>query len=302
MTTSEHQSVDRFEGVFSLLLTPFHTDGAIDWGAYEHYVDWQLSHSPQGLFAVCGSSEMKWLTLEERVALARQAVVRAQDTPVVATANLALDRSTHLDEVRRMVDTGVAGVVLVPPDGLGHHPDRLYEHLAILADAAGCPVFLYEWPQVSPYLIAPDLFAALVEHHGVVAIKDTTCTREGIRAKIEAAPTAIVYQANTPYLPEAVAMGARGIMAITSAAAGDRVVRYWRATMQDNNEDADLHRQLVFLDAVLRFGYPATAKYLAQQQGIPMEIHCRWPAPLAAEAYRAVDVWLQTIEQVSISV
>jgi hypothetical protein len=44
---------------------------------------------------------MKWLTLQERLDLARQAVIRAGDTPVVATANLSSDLSEHEVEVQK---------------------------------------------------------------------------------------------------------------------------------------------------------------------------------------------------------
>src|SRR5690606_21467896 len=129
------------------------------------------------------------------------------DTPVLATANLDPDRSKHVDELRAMEETGVAAVVLVPPDGLGTDPAALEAHLGHLAETATLPAFLYEWPQVTPYLLAPDAFGRLVRHHGLRGIKDTTCAVEGITQKIQAAPEAIVYQANTPYLPEAIAAG-----------------------------------------------------------------------------------------------
>ncbi len=36
----------RLEGVVSLLLTPFHADGSIDWAGYDAYVDWQVAQRP----------------------------------------------------------------------------------------------------------------------------------------------------------------------------------------------------------------------------------------------------------------
>jgi 4-hydroxy-tetrahydrodipicolinate synthase len=287
LSTSGH----RFEGVFALLLTPFHADDTIDWDTYAHYVDWQLSHGAQGLFAVCGSSEMKWLTLDERLALASRAVERAGNVPVLATANLEDQTDDHLAEIERMAETGVAAVVLVPPQGLGNEPEQFAAYFAHLADHAPCPVILYEWPLRTPHLIPADLYADLVNAHGVLGIKDTTCTVEGIRAKIDAAPDSVVYQANTPYLMEAVDLGARGIMAITSAAAADAVVDYWQAARDGTPETVQRHRELVFLDALLRFGYPATAKHLAALHGLPMQIHCRWPVTFPAEAAKALTVW-----------
>lgn len=283
--------MNRFEGVFALLLTPFLSDGRIDWAAYDQYVDWQVSHRPHGLFAVCGSSEMHWLELDERLALARRAVQRAGDVPVVATANLAADRSRHADEMAQMAETGVAGFVMVPPDGLGRDPDQLEAYFATLADQSSLPVILYEWPQMSPYEIDAAVYGRLVADHGIVGIKDTTCTLEGIQAKIDAAPESIIYQANTPYLLDAVDLSARGTMAITSTAAADISVKFWEA-MPDQREDAvAYHRQLVLLDAILRFGYPATAKYLAKLRGLPFELTCRAQSVLKAEGAKAMSVW-----------
>lgn len=45
-------------GVWPVMLTPFTTDGAIDWEALDLMIDWYLEQGIDGLFAVCLSSEM----------------------------------------------------------------------------------------------------------------------------------------------------------------------------------------------------------------------------------------------------
>lgn len=281
-----------FEGVLSLLLTPFKEDGAVDWNAYETYVDWQLQWDPTGFFAVCGSSEMKWLSLDERLELARKAVHGAAGKPVVATANLEPDLGAHGDELTRMIDTGISAAVLVPPPGLGEDPAALQSYYARLIEASSIPVFLYEWPLVQPYLLDPTIYGELVRNHGLAGIKDTTCTLEGIRAKIQVAPDALVFQANTPYLVESIDEGARGIMAITSAACADIVIDFWQSMKSGNREEAlALHRELVILDAILCMGYPATAKYIAKLRGLPIDVHRRWPIAFPKQVAKAIEVW-----------
>lgn len=280
-----------FSGVFSLLLTPFDERREIDYGVYEQYVAWQLSHRPHGLFAVCGSSEMKWLEPDERLELARRAVRLAGDTPVVATANLDGDVTNHFDEMDRMIETGVTGVVLVPPSGMAADESRFEEYLLSLMDHSTVPVFLYEWPQVSPYLVSPRVLTRLSKH-GLAGIKDTTCTMEGIKAKIAGSSVdTIVYQANAPYMQAAIAAGARGIMAVTTAAAADLVIQLWDAAMSGLATADDLQREVVSLDAVLRFGYPSLAKRLAQLRGVPMSLHGRWTINVTAEALQAIEIW-----------
>ncbi len=283
-------------GVVSLLLTPFHHDGAIDWTSYEGYVDWQLSMKPAGLFAVCGSSEMHWLTLDERVILARRAVELANGTPVIATANLQPERAAHADEIARMADAGVSGVVLIPRSELALEPERHLEYFLELIDTSDVPVFLYEWPQVEHYLLPREITAGLAPH--VSGIKDTTCTPEGIGDKIDVAGEMVVYQANTPFLPDAIGLGARGYMAITSTCFADLAIAAWEALQHGTDERAlTLHRELVFLDNLLVRAYPATAKYLVKRRGVEIETVTRWPVRIEQEHIKALDVWMDCLPQ-----
>ncbi|MDF2659035.1 MAG: dihydrodipicolinate synthase family protein [Paenibacillus sp.] len=292
--TADVREQERFKGVFALLLTPFQADKRIDWAVYDSYVDWQLQSGAQGLFAVCGSSEMKWLTLEERLALAARTANRANRTPVVASANLEKDFKQQEEEVRRMCETGVSGVVLVPPETCREEEAvQMREQLSRLAELASCPVMLYELP---PARIEPRIYAELAAGGGIFGIKDTTCTVEGIRAKIAAAPGTIVYQANTPLLPEAIGSGAQGIMSTVSTVAAKLTSRYFRCAIDGQECASRLHRELVFLDGVLKPAFPATAKYAVELAGLKMPAHTRKPVAMQHAHSKAVKVWYDCLK------
>lgn len=278
------------EGVISLLLTPFHLDRSIDLAAYDAYVDWQLAQGPAGLFAVCGSSEMKWLDVEERLELARRAVAQSGDVPVFATANLGPDPAGHAQEIELIAATGVTAVVLIPQPALARDAVRYAEYLLALVEGAPVPVLLYEWPQIDDYLLDVAVVSAVA--HAVSGIKDTTCTLEGIGDKLRVADDTVIYQANLPFLVDSLRMGARGIMAVVSTACADQLVGLWDSFRSGSGDLHRRHRELVMLDGLLRQSYPASAKYVVAKRGIPMPLTTRWPAPLSAETARALDVWL----------
>ena len=98
---------NEFAGVYSLLLTPFNWDRTINYKTYEEYVAWQAAFKPQHLFAVCGSSEMMELTLEERHKCAGLAVKNSNGVPVFATANLATDFNDQVEEMKMLEQLGV---------------------------------------------------------------------------------------------------------------------------------------------------------------------------------------------------
>jgi 4-hydroxy-tetrahydrodipicolinate synthase len=287
--------------VFALLLTPFRPTGDIDWETYRRYVDWQLEQRPHGLFASCGSSELKHLTGDERVTLARRAVERAGATPVVAVANADAELSRHEEELARMVDTGVSGVVFIPPNGMGHDQERLGDYFAELAAKSPVPTLLYEIPSSRPKDIAPATYGRLVREANVHGVKDTSGTLAGALAKLEAAPDGVLYQAVAPFLLETLRAGGNGVMAIVSTAAAGHVVALWEAIRDEGRrgDGADgagrnaerLQSTITYLNAVLELGYVATAKYLVSLSGVPMGLTCRTGSTLSAPAAKSVETW-----------
>ena len=100
-----------YEGIYSLMLTPYFPDLSIDYNTYEAYAEFQASQGVEHLFAVCGSSEMARLNLEERLRLAELTVKHKGETTVVATANMEFGLESQIEEVKRMTATGVDGIV-----------------------------------------------------------------------------------------------------------------------------------------------------------------------------------------------
>src|SRR5690554_373098 len=97
------------------MLTPFQEDGAIDWAGVDSLVDWYIDNGAGGLFACCLSSEMYHLTSDERLALARRVSQRAAGrVPVVATGTFGGPLAEQAGFIRRMAETGVAAVVVMP--------------------------------------------------------------------------------------------------------------------------------------------------------------------------------------------
>ena len=55
--------------MFTTMITPYHKDGTVDFETAERYVDWYYENGLDGIFAVCQSSEIFYLSLQERAEL-----------------------------------------------------------------------------------------------------------------------------------------------------------------------------------------------------------------------------------------
>ena len=256
------------DGIYSLMLTPYKEDLSIDYDTYEEYTEWQVSQGVEHLFAVCGSSEMRELSLEERLKLATLTVKHKGETTIVATANLEPSVEDNLEEIKKMEATGVDGIVLTTK-GLGNDDDKLVEYIRNLAETATIPVFLYEFPGFQPHKMSGKAYGELTKDGLIWGIKDTTSTMEGIQAKIDNKYDSTIIQANMPFLFDSYKAGARGVMATPTSCGGAFFQRFHEAFLSGDMELAEQRfNEITLLDCAIDSGFNVSAKYLVQLQGV----------------------------------
>ena len=76
------------QGCWPTMVTPYNSAGEVDYPVLAALVEWYIASGCTGLFAVCQSSEMYFLSEEERLAVADFVVTKAAGrVAVVATGN-----------------------------------------------------------------------------------------------------------------------------------------------------------------------------------------------------------------------
>lgn len=90
------------------MLTPFTDDNRVDYDSLEKLINWYIENGVAGLFADCQSSEMFFLSLEERVELARFIKEKAAGrVPVVASGHISDMIEDQAEELNAVAGTGV---------------------------------------------------------------------------------------------------------------------------------------------------------------------------------------------------
>ena len=256
------------DGIYSLMLTPYFEDRTIDYATYEKYTEWQVSQGVDHLFAVCGSSEMTKLTLEERLKLATLTAKHKGNTTIVATANIEATVEENIEEIKKMEQTGVDGLVLTTK-GLGDDDDKIVDYITKLLDVATLPVFLYEFPGFRPHLMSGKAYGELAKTGKIWGIKDTTSTFEGIKDKIDNKYDSTIIQANMPFLWDSYVAGARGVMATPTSCGGAFFQRFHEAFVSGDMALAQQrYNEIILLDNAIDSGFNASAKELIRLQGV----------------------------------
>ena len=102
-------------GVFPVMITPWKEDNIPDFKAIEALTDWYIEKGCDGIFAICQSSEMMYLSEQEKLDIARcVAETAAGRIQIVASGHTACDTVTQYREIENMMKIpGIGAYVLV---------------------------------------------------------------------------------------------------------------------------------------------------------------------------------------------
>lgn len=270
-------------GVWPTMITPFTEDGKIDFATVQKMVDWYAKKGCNGIFAVCQSSEMLFLTPQEKIDLGK-AVFEAADgrMQVIASGHTAIDLPTQLKEIEAMMKTGVEAYVLVSNalDPKNEGDEVFMKNFEATAQAFPEVDFgIYECPMPYKRLVSLNALSELAHGGRLVFLKDTCCDYELIRERIKAVEGTPLklFNANAASFYDSFMHGAagyNGIMANYHPQLYKFVVD--NAHNPEKAEEAKLMADLITEFAMIEMRlYPVSAKYHMNLAGIPMSLLSR---------------------------
>ena len=90
-------------GIWPVMITPYHDDKTIDFKAIELLSNWYVEKGCTGIFAVCQSSEMLYLSEQEKLDIAKAtADAVGGRIQIVASGHTADDKPTQFREIENM--------------------------------------------------------------------------------------------------------------------------------------------------------------------------------------------------------
>ena len=267
-------------GAWPVMLTPFTPDNRVDYGALEKLIDWYIANGVSGLFAVCQSSEMFFLSLEERVGIAR--FVREKvggRVPVIASGHISDDIEGQARELNRIAETDVDSVILIT-NRLAREDEsddvwfaNLDKLLKLIPDSV--KLGFYECPYPYKRVLDKKATRHIAETGRFYFLKDTSRDIHNMAEKIEASKgtNLKLYNACTATLLESLRLGATGysgVMCNTQC----RLYSYLTAHYMD--ADAEKLSDILTMSAWMEYQcYPVNAKYYLQGEGVPIGLDSR---------------------------
>ena len=87
------------DGVYPTMVTPYTEDNKIDYNGVKALLDWYAKKGVDGIFAICQSSEIFFLSFEEKLELLKFVMAnKPEGITILASGHTADDLATQIAE------------------------------------------------------------------------------------------------------------------------------------------------------------------------------------------------------------
>ena len=168
-------------GVCPVMVTPFTDENKIDYASLERLIDWYIDRGAVRLFAVCQSSEMFFLSLEERVALAKKVIEYVDGrVPVIVSGQISDTLEKQVEEVTAMAACKPEAVILIANRfARKEESDEVWlANVQALMDRLdpSIPLGFYECPAPYRRIIQPETLGKLARTGRFLFLKERLCS------------------------------------------------------------------------------------------------------------------------------
>lgn len=249
----EHRPEAPFGRVATAVITPFTSEGPIDYAAFWRLVRHLADNGTESIVVSGTTGESPTLSKPEKMALFAAAVDAANGKIKVVAGGTNNDTAESIEFARSAAESGVDGVMAVTPYYSKPPQGGIVAHMHAIADATELPVMVYNIPGRTATLIEIDTLVEVCEHPNVVAVKDAVDDLDWSRDSIKALPEGIaVYSGSDNLTKDLVMSGAVGVVSVASHLAGREISTMVNAIIDGDNAKADqLHDLMMPLNKAL---------------------------------------------------
>lgn len=268
-------------GVYPTMLTPYTADNKIDYRAVEQLIEFYRQRGCAGLFAICQSSEIFYLSFEERLELLKFIMAhKPEGMTILASGNTADDLDTQIKEAKAFIETGIDAYVFISNRLAKEDEDDdvLLKNLDyVVSQLPEISLGIYECPYPYKRLLTPYVLSEISAGGKFQFIKDTCCDIKQIKARLDAVKgTELkIYNANSATLLDSLKLGCAGFSGVMANFHPELYAEL--CSIYDKNIDKakTLQDFVGFFSVAECQYYPVNAKYYLGLEGIDIRTDSR---------------------------
>ena len=261
-----------FKGLGIALITPFTSDGSVDYDALKRIIDNQLDNGADFLCILATTGETPCLTKDEKSAIKTLVVNRVKGRVPILMGCGGNNTRAVVEEIRETDWLGVSGILSVCPYYNKPSQEGLYRHFKAIAEASPLPVVLYNVPGRTGINLKAETTVRLAEDcENIIAIKEAGGSLEQVDEIIKNKPARFdVISGDDALTFPMIASGAAGVISVIGNALPKEFSRMIRLEFNGEYEAArKIHHRFTELYSLLFVdGNPAGVKALLHEMGM----------------------------------
>ncbi|WP_106812937.1 MULTISPECIES: 4-hydroxy-tetrahydrodipicolinate synthase [Prevotella] len=260
-----------FKGLGVALVTPFTTEGEVDYKALKRLVEYLIQNGADFLCILATTGETPCLSTDEKNKI-KQLVIDVNRGRVPILIGCGGNNTRAVVEELKTTDwTGIDGILSVCPYYNKPSQEGLYQHFKAIAEASPLPVVLYNVPGRTGINMKSETTVRLANDcENIVAIKEASGSLEQVDEIIKNKPDRFdVISGDDALTFSMVASGAAGSISVIGNALPREVSRMIRLEFKGEYEGArTIHHRFTELYSLLFVdGNPAGVKALLHEMG-----------------------------------
>ena len=271
---------NKFMGLGVALVTPFTSDGSVDWPALYRLVEFQISSGADFLCVMGTTAETPTLSADEKERIRKGLVGRVAGRVPILLGCGGNNTAAVVNELQTADFTGIDGILSICPYYNKPSQEGLYQHFKAIAQASPVPVVLYNVPgRTGVNMTAQTTLRLAREFDNIVAIKEASGNIAQMDDIIKNKPKNFdVISGDDGITFPLITLGAVGVISVIGNALPREFSRMVRLALKGEYRQAlHIHHKftelfnLLFVD-----GNPAGVKALLSQMGL-IENYLRLP-------------------------
>lgn len=260
-----------FRGLGIALITPFTSDGQVDYKSLKRLVEYQIDNGADFLCILATTGETPCLTQDEKDKITQLVKdVNHGRLPILKGCG-GNNTAAVVEELRTADWSGIDGILSVCPYYNKPSQEGLYQHFKAIAEASPLPVVLYNVPGRTGINLKPETTVRLANDcENIVAVKEASGSLEQVDEIIKNKPQRFdVLSGDDALTFSMVASGAAGVISVIGNALPKEFSRMIRLEFQGEYEPArKIHHMFTELYSLLFVdGNPAGVKALLHEMG-----------------------------------
>ena len=243
-----------FKGLGIALVTPFTSDGQVDYTSLKRLVDYQINNGADFFCILATTGETPTLTSEEKARIKELVVNTVQGRLPILMGCGGNNTAAVVEELRTGDFKGVDGVLSVCPYYNKPSQEGLYQHFKAIAEATKLPVVLYNVPGRTGVNLKAETTVRLARDcQNIVAIKEASGSLEQVDEIIKNKPRDFdVISGDDALTYPMVACGAVGVISVIGNALPREFSKMLRLEMKGEFEGAlKIHHRFTDLFSLL---------------------------------------------------